>query len=154
MEIEFEGTAASSGIEVRRRFYQIAQASNGRFTRMANYTDEGEAFAATASRGSDPIVHGERLALRGPRAGRDPAGPGAPNERLLRDGPRRRILEVATFAGSGAARRTPAGQPDVSLSIWEGLAIGAAVDEHGVPGSGGVERRLVDSPSWTCGAWA
>jgi len=28
------------------------------------------------------------------------------------------------------------------MSIWEGLAIGAAVDEHGVPGSGGVERRL------------
>jgi ketosteroid isomerase-like protein len=46
VEIEFEGTGASSGIQVRRRFFQIAEARNGRFTHMANYTDEGDAFEA------------------------------------------------------------------------------------------------------------
>jgi ketosteroid isomerase-like protein len=36
----------SSGIEVRQRFFQIAEARDGQVTRMANYADEDEARAA------------------------------------------------------------------------------------------------------------
>jgi SnoaL-like domain len=46
VEIEFEGHGATSGIEVRRRFFQVAQASKGFVTRMANYTEEREALEA------------------------------------------------------------------------------------------------------------
>jgi ketosteroid isomerase-like protein len=48
VEIEFEGRGASSGITVRKRFFQIAQASRGLLTRMANYTEKPEALAAVA----------------------------------------------------------------------------------------------------------
>jgi ketosteroid isomerase-like protein len=46
LEIQFEGRGVSSGIEVRQRFFQIAEARDGQMTRMANYTDEAEARAA------------------------------------------------------------------------------------------------------------
>ena len=45
-EIEFEGRGASSGIELRLRFFQIARASNGFIASMANYTEEQEALEA------------------------------------------------------------------------------------------------------------
>jgi ketosteroid isomerase-like protein len=46
LEIQFEGRGVASGIEIRQRFFQIAEASDGQMTRMANYTDEDEARAA------------------------------------------------------------------------------------------------------------
>lgn len=51
MEIEFEARGATSGIEVRGRFFQIAHASSGYITRMANYTEEQEVLDAAGVSG-------------------------------------------------------------------------------------------------------
>jgi ketosteroid isomerase-like protein len=43
-EIEFRGSGDGSGIDVERRFFQIAEFRGGLPARIANYTDEQEAF--------------------------------------------------------------------------------------------------------------